>query len=141
MTTDLDAESHELAKVEALAKCIDVSIDEAQSLYDDGDYLVYDDDEADEAAREYILESLWAFRASFIAECMPESIGDSAVKALEEMQAKLCESANPLIKAMLGDNLDYMIEHAIGVDGRGHFLSSYDGDELEQDGFYIYRVN
>ena len=27
------------------------------------------------------------------------------------------------------------------MDGRGHSLSSYDGEENEQDGFYIYRTN
>jgi len=27
------------------------------------------------------------------------------------------------------------------MDGRGHSLSSYDGNENEQDGLYIYRIN
>jgi hypothetical protein len=32
-------------------------------------------------------------------------------------------------------------DEAISADGRGHFLSGYDGNENEQDGFYIYRTN
>lgn len=38
-------------------------------------------------------------------------------------------------------DIDYMTEEAIQADGRGHFISSYDGVEIEQDGFFIYRIN
>jgi ferredoxin len=33
------------------------------------------------------------------------------------------------------------VEDAIDADGRGNFISHYDGVENEQDGFYIYRVD
>ena len=41
--------------------------DEAQNDYDNQDYLVYTDEEADEAVREEIEESLWAFTPSFLS--------------------------------------------------------------------------
>jgi len=51
-----------------------------------------------------------------------------------------CESANEALKAMITD-LDEFVEEAIGVDGRGHFLSTYDGAEEEEGEYFIYRVN
>jgi hypothetical protein len=42
-------------------------------------------------------------------------------------------------------DIDSLVEDAISADGRGHFLSSYDGDENEEtvngQTFYIYRTN
>jgi hypothetical protein len=31
------------------------------------------------------------------------------------------------------------MKDAISTDGRGHFISSYDGEENEQGDYYIYR--
>lgn len=57
------------------------------------------------------------------------------------MQGKLCESANSLVKSLIVD-LDHFVSDAISADGRGHFLSGYDGVEIELDGdFYAYRTN
>lgn len=38
-------------------------------------------------------------------------------------------------------DIDELIDDAINIDGRGHFLSSYDGNEYEYDDIYYYRVN
>lgn len=56
------------------------------------------------------------------------------------MQADLCENANPLVMALIDDINDFIYD-AIIADGRGHFLSWYDGKEHEQNEFYIYRIN
>jgi hypothetical protein len=65
-------------------------------------------------------------------------------RALGKMQGKLCEGANELVRALIED-MDAFIEDAIGADGRGHFLSSYDGNEEEikinDEYFYAYRPN
>ena len=60
------------------------------------------------------------------------------------MQSKKCEGANDAILALIkktDGGLDGFVEDAISADGRGHFLSSYDGDENEENGFYIYRTS
>ncbi len=37
--------------------------------------------------------------------------------------------------------LDDFVEDAVSADGRGHFLSHYDGEENEQGEYFIYRLN
>jgi hypothetical protein len=116
--------------------------------YNADDYLVCKEIEAGKAVEEKIIEDLWTFRASFIRSHMsykPEPREAGRVeKAIEEMQGKLCESAQPIIRSMI-KNLDHFIADAISSDGRGHFLASYDGEEIEHDyngeTYYIYRLN
>jgi hypothetical protein len=103
------------------------------------EYAVGDDEQAGEALFEYIEQSVWAFRPSFIAsECnLPESEG--MIKAAQEK----CEDANDGILAMIKGTcgLKSFVDSAESADGRGHFLSSYDGEENEVDGFFVYRLN
>jgi hypothetical protein len=103
------------------------------------EYAVGDDEQAGEALYEYIEQSVWAFRASFIAsECnLPDSEG-----MIEAAQEK-CEGANDGILAMIKGTcgLKSFVDSAESADGRGHFLSHYDGNENEVDGFFIYRIN
>lgn len=117
--------------------------------YDGGEYALADsDDAADEACAEYIRENLWAFRASFIAQHVATDLDSKCIAAIEEMQGKLCESANLIIQALLGDNLDAFIDAAIENNGRGQYLSSVDGEEAEGEDIYpgwkgklAYRIN
>jgi len=135
-------------RIAALAKHLGCGIDEVStSRYDDetfeacgGEYLVLTDDEADERAEREIKESLWAFRAEFIASHSTNGWSDECVKSLEKMQGELCESANPIIEALIKD-MDHFISDAISADGRGHFISRYDSEENEEGEFYIYRTN
>lgn len=106
------------------------------------DYLVLTDDEADEKAKEDILESLWAFNASFIA--YHTDLDEEVIQAIQDNGK--CESNNGTIHNLikkLGD-LDDFVSDAISEDGRGHFMSSYDGNENEETvngtTFYIYRL-
>lgn len=110
------------------------------------EYLILTDEEADEKTKEYILDSLWAFNASFIIEHMASRDELSnhnykmMEKALELIQSDLCESANVVMQRLIED-IDEFVDDAIKADGRGHFLSGYDGNENEEEGYFIYRVN
>lgn len=136
-------------KMKALAKLLDVSVNELdESKHDENsfesgreDYLVYTDEEADEAAREAILESIWAFTPTFLAAHMP----DLDVDDIKQIQKNgRCDDNNKLFIKLLGD-VGYFVKDAVLSDGRGHFLSGYDGEENEAavDGvtYYIYRTN
>lgn len=139
-------------RIHALAKHLNCDVSEiSPALYGDNaydangsEYLVLTEDEADELAAERIKESLWAFNAEFISSHTKHGLDDDQIKALKEMQGKLCESANSIVEALIED-LDHFIEDAIRCDGRGHFISSYDGEEYEVGEkvveFYIYQTN
>jgi hypothetical protein len=104
------------------------------------DYLVYTDAEADEAAHEYIESSLWAFNASFI---LGETGINEGEESLQKMQEDSCEGCNEFIAALIKGTcgIEEFVQSAISADGRGHFMSSYDGEENEQGEFFIYRIN
>jgi hypothetical protein len=128
----------------ALAKHLSVDVDEVTGEGDEWycgrqTWLVLSDDDADERAAEAIRDSLWAFRSEFIAGHTRPRLNGAGIKALAEMKANMRESAQPLIEALIHD-MDDFIRDAISADGRGHFLASYDFEECEQDGWYLYRV-
>ena len=112
--------------------------EDAQFHFDNGDYLVYTDEEADEAVRDYIEESVWAFTPSFLRAHTGVTI--EAIAKIQEM----CESANEPLKAMIKD-FDHFVEDAVKCDGRGLFLAGYDHQEdyVTFNGitYYIYRGN
>ncbi len=133
-----------MTKKEALAKFLEIETDEiGASQYNEaileangGEYLVCTDKEADEEARERILDSIWAFSPVFLRAHLPNGMTEDVIKAIQTM----CEGANESLKAMIND-LDHFVEDAIGADGRGHFISGYGGEENEEDNYFIYRVN
>lgn len=122
---DYIEESEELTYQEE-DNCFDTSV---------GEFLVLTDDEADEKVKEEIRQLLWAFNPDFILqhtkayENTTEYEDKAIIEALKEVQGK-----NALI-----NDFDEFCEDAIDEDGRGHFLSYYDGIEYESDHFYIYR--
>jgi len=126
----------EQEKIEALAKHLDCSIDEAVVSMDD--YLVYTDDEADEAVYNYIDESVCFFRSDFIAA--HAEVDEEVIKKLQELH----ENSNQAIKSLIKD-FDHFVNDAVLCDGRSHFLSSYDGEENEVNvngnTYYVYRSN
>lgn len=127
-----------MTREQALAEHLSIDEDEATELIESDDYLVLTDDEADERAAEYIKGSLWAFNASFIIE--NSDLPWEAEEMVKSHQEKSCEGANDTIAALITD-MDTFIEAAIGADGRGHFMSSYDGHEHEVGEYFIYRIN
>lgn len=117
--------------------------DNVFSIFGD-DYLVLTDKEADEAVAEYIQEVIFSFRPSFLAECtgMSECVFESLCELYEEGN----EAILSIINSTCG--IEKVVSEAVLWDGRGHFLSSYNGEELEaevEDGFnyryyYAYRL-
>lgn len=125
------------------------------SVYDakgGAEYAIGTDAEATEAAERNIADSVWAFRASFILdEC---GLPDELEEGIRAAQEKQCESANDWITSLIEKSCEggmkAFAESAISADGRGHFMSSYDGEENEETveispgysiTFYIYRTN
>jgi hypothetical protein len=112
---------------------------------DDHDYAVGTDEQATAACREYIRDSLWAFRPSFIASYTPEGVDEEVIKCLVE---KKYEEANEALARLIGDRIGDFLDDAIRSDGRGHFLSGYDGEEIDSDdvdglptGLVAYRLS
>ena len=138
-------------RIAALALHLDEDPDEIETTDDDtlfdfagDDFLVLTDDEADARVTEYIEESLWSFRVSFLLDhCGTEFFCDRVEEALVKVASELCESANPIFRAMVGDRFPELVKAAIAADGRGHFLSTWDGNEVEvwvdNEALYIYR--
>jgi hypothetical protein len=135
-------------RIEALAKFLGVDPSDITACsYDEclfdcgrGSYLVLTDEEADDRCRDRITDSLWAFRPAFIASHTRGGLPSKCIQALEKMQSELCEDASPIIEALIRD-MDHFVADAMRCDGRGHFLSSYDGNENEEGDFFIYRDN
>ena len=126
-----------------LAAHLGVDIDDAEHYIEVEDYLVLTDEEADEAVREYIEETVWAFNPSFL------SVHTGVDEEIFEALAGRCEGNNESFKRMIKD-FDYFVDDAVSCDGRGHFLAGYDHEENEvtyksidnnTTTYYIYRRN
>jgi hypothetical protein len=114
---------------------------------DGREWLVLTDVEADEMAEDEVKSLIWAVKPDFICKHSSalEAAGKDALDCLADVQAKLCEDAQPVVKALI-DDLDAFIADAVHTDGRGHFLAGYDGEErvyTDDDGedWFIYAVN
>jgi len=142
----------ELEAIEALAHHLECEVDDlSEESYDhyaltrfslgNKEYAIGTDAEADEAVQQAVKDSLWAFNASFIlSECDLPSELEDAIKAF---QGDKCESANDAILALVEkcSSLEDFTQSAVSADGRGHFLSPYDGNENKEGDFFIYRLN
>lgn len=103
--------------------------------------LALSEAEADAACAEYIRNSAWAFNTDFIIEHSSALDFDEASKVIVNAIQKLCESGNDAMLRLI-DDVDTFIQDAIDADGRGNFLSGYDGRELDLgDGVFLYRIN
>ena len=135
-------------RIKALSKFLEVEEIEVETInyvpekedtmfsVDGAEYLVLTDDEADQRAADYIRDTVWSFNASFLLSHMPNGMNEESIKIIQEQ----CESGNEPLKNMIVD-LDHFIDDAISCDGRGHFMSSYDGEENEEGEYFIYRTN
>ena len=134
-------------RIKALAKYLELTKEEEKEIhyesydiycYGNEEYLVLTDDEADEKVAEYIKDSVWAFNPSFLSS--HSGIDEGVFKLLQDK----CESANEAVLKLIKD-FDNFVEDAVATDGRGHFISSYDGEENDHEHdnetYYIYRTN
>jgi hypothetical protein len=107
----------------------------------DREYMVLNEHERYKNAKEYIKETLWAFRPSFLAK--ETGLPEKVFHALTEQ----CESGNDAILALVEKTcgLDAFVKAAVEADGYGHFLAFYDGEEekvtVEGEDYFIYRIN
>lgn len=143
-----------MTKIELLAKYLECEVKDLSIVvydsntfeYDGEEYMVLTDAEANAYVAAYIKDSFWAFNTKFILEHSKlEHWNEKTEHAFKTMQSALCENANEIVLAIIED-VDEFIEDAVEADGRGHFISGYDGEEHEEtddDGIthYIYRVN
>jgi hypothetical protein len=145
----IDNDQVEAEKVRALQSHLDLTDDEVNEItLEDGElyhihgneYKVLTDDEADDEVKEYIEQSVWAFNPSFLSAHAKDGIDEDVFKALSEK----CENSNETVKSLIKD-FDHFVDDAVLSDGRGHFLSSYDGNEhevnIKGNYYYIYRTN
>ena len=136
-------------RIKALAAFLGESV---ENLHENGgiyfqvvnglEYLVLTDGEADQMSQEYIEDSLWAFNADFILDTCGLDSSSIVSRSLRQIQEDSCEGCNDFIHALVDGTcgIDEFVNQAIDADGRGHFLSSYDGEEGEQDGYFIYCI-
>ena len=83
---------------------------------------------------------VWAFNPSFLASHAKDGVEEDVFKSLSE----LCESSNDAVLSLI-DDFDDFVGDAISSDGRGHFISQYDGEESIEEingtEYFIYRTN
>ena len=129
-------------KIQTMAELVECDVDQVDVATYDGnvfscgslEYLILTDEEADQVAEDYIKDSVWAFNPSFLAS--HTGIDEEIFEMLQDK----CESSNEVITNSIKD-MEEFIADAIGADGRGHFISSYDGEEEELNDFFVYRMN
>lgn len=115
--------------------------------YEDSDgcewYFAPDSETAESAAREEARRSLWAFSLDFVRYALPEGLREGrAFESLKRSQGELCEDFGPVLEGLLGRKLEDVLSDALRADGAGHFLSQYDGEEVEDsDGALRYRLS
>lgn len=135
-----------MSKVAALAEflgCegeedqIEVSkYDECTLCYGDGEYVVLDEDEAQERFAEYVADSVWAFNAGFLSAMT--GISEKVFNTL----SNLCEDANEAVRALIDATcgFDEFVDGVANTDGRG-MMAGYDGEEHTVGDYYIYWMN
>ena len=133
-------EKRNTENIEALKKHTDCEYSdikkEGKTTYYIGDqaYLVLSDKEAQTKCEEYIKQLIWAFNPSFLS--FHTGINEDIIKSVQEH----CEGSNDMLLNSIKD-IEKFINEAIASDGRGHFISQYDGNEHEENELFIYRLN
>ena len=102
------------------------------------EYAIGTDEEATEAAKEAIRQSVWAFNADFLSGYMAG--GELSADDITRLRGDRCEDCNDAFLKLI-DDFDDFSDDAISADGRAHFLSTYDGEEMEEGDYFIYRIN
>lgn len=87
-----------------------------------------------ESAEEEVKERIWCFNTGYIVDFLQEKnldlAGQKFFDSIRGIQEKLNEDANPVLLRLIGTNIKEFIANSIKDDGRGSFLSSYDGQEF-----------
>lgn len=119
------------------------SYEPREFVIDDETYLVLTDTEADERVLERIKDEVWAFKAEFILDQC--DLPGELAPAITAFQSDKGEDANgallKLVEKCCEGGIEAFTKAAVAADGRGHFLSCYDGEQNESESYYIYRTN
>ena len=133
-------------KVRALQNHLDLDDEEVNNItfngnefiHGDREYLVLEDEEADKRAEEYIKDTAWAIKPTYLSA--HTGIDEDVFNILSEK----CEDSNNAVLSMIKD-FDHFVSDAISSDGRGHFIATYDHDEsieeINNTEYFIYRTN
>ena len=117
----------------------DITVDriwnEAEVTFSDNtEYVILDEGQQVEAVKGTIYETASYFNSEFLEEMT--GIPSEAFESLRGHDNAVVK----IIEATCG--LDAFVEECIAVDGAGHFLAHYDGEEIELDGSYsAFRIN
>ena len=129
-------------KVEAVAQHYDIDPEDPHGDIDafiKSGLLVLTDDEADEMAKERILDMAWAFNSRFLSD---HSKADAEVFEILAEAYNGGEGANDVVLSLIEDT-DKFVQDAISAYGRGQFLASHDHCENEEvingTTYYIYQ--
>jgi len=101
-------------------------------------------DEAEELAKEKIANTIWGFNTDFVCNYidtdeLTDWERDNFAKHLEKITSTMCESANAIVRLLVGSRFDEFAEDAISNDGLGNFLADWDNEEIELgSGLYAY---
>lgn len=125
-----------------LAKCLGISEDTITTsgryfeLDDGSEYLVLDEEEREEKLKDNIKETCSYFIPEFLAK--ETELPSEVFKALVDKNGVVYK----LLEKYVGGGFEQFCEDAVDADGYGHFLSRYDGKELElTDDLFAYRTN
>jgi len=117
----------------------DLSVDKLWNKYevsfsDDSEYIILNEEQQLEAVKDSIFETASYFSSGFL-----EAMTDIPSEAFEALKGH-DDAVVKIIESTCG--LDDFAEECIDVDGAGHFLAHYDGEEIELDGEYsAFRIN
>jgi hypothetical protein len=87
------------------------------------DYIILDEEEVQERMAEHLQETASYFNAPFLSSMtdLPEELFEALIDKNEAVYKLIVQTCG----------VDAFIEECISVDGAGHFLNSYDGEEYE----------
>ena len=107
------------------------------------EYAIGTDEEATDAAKNYIKDSAWSFRPEYIASHTKAGASSGMIRAIRALQNE-CESCNDDVISLIED-LEEFMDDVINADGHATLLSSYDSEEQERviagEMFFAYRLN
>ena len=103
-----------------------IDIDEVNSYYNFEDSY-YDEDEEEE------------IEIGDADEVFYMGMGMTLEEKVKEIQGKYENGNDELVNLI--EDFDDFASDAISSDGRGHYMSTYDGHENEEGNYYIYRTN
>ena len=111
-----------------------VEHDEHYITIDGEEYLILDDDGVIEYMKDYVEDS-----ASYFSSWFLEEVTELPKEIFEAIEGKN-DAVFQLIEETCG--VDKFVREALRYDGAGHFISSYDGSEIDLgNGLYAFRLS